>query len=349
MKRRATVIPDNLRMHPTSSSYCLQRGLQRCQQRGPQRRPLCSLFGLLLALMLAACQSTPPLPVAPLSQPVPPVVLAPPALPPPLPKPPRIGLALGGGAARGFAHIGVIQVLEEAGIKPDLVVGTSAGSLVAAMYASGKTGHEMAVLAQTLDEGGITDWAFPTRGLIRGEALARYVREQTGGRTIEQMKLPLGIVATDLDSGTGILFQRGDTGSAVRASSAVPAVFQPVRIGTREYVDGGLVSPVPVRFARQMGAELVIAVDISSPPDGNATGDVMKMLLQTFAIMGKSINQFELRDADVVLRPVLQGVASADFTARLKALQAGREVALRQLPELKARIATMTLRSVRPD
>jgi NTE family protein len=98
-----------------------------------------------------------------------------------------------------------------------------------------------------------------------------------------------------------------------------------------------------------MGAELVIAVDISSPPEGNATGDVMKMLLQTFAIMGKSINQFELRDADIVLRPVLVGVSSADFTARMRAIQAGRDAALRLLPELKAKIATLTLRGQRPD
>ncbi|HLL11082.1 MAG TPA: patatin-like phospholipase family protein [Rubrivivax sp.] len=264
---------------------------------------------------------------------------------PPIVKPalrlPRIGLALGGGAARGFAHIGVIQVLEEAGIRPDLVVGTSAGSLVAALYASGKTAVEMAALAQGMDEGSITDWSFPARGLIRGEALARYVREHTGGRTIEQMRLPLGIVATDLDSGAGILFQRGDTGAAVRASSAVPAVFQPVRIGNREYVDGGLVSPVPVRFARQMGAEMVIAIDISTNPDGNATGDVMKMLLQTFAIMGRSIIQFELREADVVLRPLMSGVSSADFAARGRALQAGREVATRLLPELRAKITAL--------
>src|SRR5438309_10241922 len=117
------------------------------------------------------------------------------------------------------------------------------------------------------------------------------------------MKVPLGIVATDLDSGQPILFQRGDTGLAVRASSAVPAVFQPVRIGTREYVDGGLVSPVPVRFARQMGAELVIAVDISAAPEGAPTGDPMRMLLQTFAIIGRSINSFELPATEVGLRP----------------------------------------------
>jgi NTE family protein len=297
-------------------------------------------------VLLSACQTTPP-PTAPpvvtppvVAVPLPPPVVAP---PPRAPTPPRIGLALGGGAARGFAHIGVIQVLEEAGIRPDLVVGTSAGSLVAALYASGKSGSEMATLALAMDESAITDWSFPGRGLIRGEALARYVREHTGGRTIERMRLPLGIVATDLDNGAAILFQRGDTGAAVRASSAVPAVFQPVRIGEREFVDGGLVSPVPVRFARQMGAELVIAVDISSPPDGAATSDLFKMLLQTFAIMGRSINQFELQGADLVLRPALAGVTSADFNARAKAIQAGRDVALRQLPELRARIAKLSL------
>ncbi|MDE2614176.1 MAG: patatin-like phospholipase family protein [Burkholderiales bacterium] len=258
------------------------------------------------------------------------------------PKPPRIGLALGGGAARGFAHIGVIQVLEEAGIRPDLVVGTSAGSLVAALYASGKGGQELAAIALTMDEGALTDWSFPGRGVIRGEALARYVREQTGGRPIEQMKLPLGIVATDLDSGNAIVFRRGDTGTAVRASSAVPAVFQPVRIGAREYVDGGLVAPVPVRFARDMGAELVLAVDIATPPAGGATADVLDLLLQTFSIMARSVSRFELAEADVVVEPALVGVSSTDFTSRLRAIRAGREAAHRMLPALRARIAALS-------
>jgi len=258
------------------------------------------------------------------------------------PRPPRIGLALGGGAARGFAHIGVIQVLEENGIKIDYVTGTSAGSLVAALYASGKSGSALAAMADNMDESAFTDWAFPGRGLIRGEALAKFVRENTGGRSIENMRVPLGIVATDLDNGQPILFQIGDPGVAVRASSAVPAVFTPVRIGSREYVDGGLVSPVPVRFARQMGAELVIAVDISAIPDGNATGDPMRMLLQTFAIMGRSINTFELREADVVMRPKLAGVSGADFSARKRSIQAGREVATTMLADLKARIAAKT-------
>ena len=255
---------------------------------------------------------------------------------------PRICLALGGGAARGFAHIGVIQVLEEAGIKPHCVAGTSAGSLVAALYAYGRNGTDLARLALRMDESAITDWSFPARGVIRGEALARYVRQQTGGKLIEQMAMPLGIVATDLDSGQGVLFRRGDLGQAVRASSAVPAVFQPVRINNREYVDGGLVSPVPVRYAREMGADFVIAVDISTQPEGQPTNDAFSLLLQTFSIMGRSINQFELREADLVVRPALAGVGSADFTARQRAIQAGRQAALAQLNALKDKLRAWT-------
>lgn len=299
-------------------------------------------LALAFSLALAACQTAPVTSTQPV---VPGPAIAPPpeaVAPKPPPKLPKIGLALGGGAARGFAHIGVIQVLEENGIHPDLVVGTSAGSLVAALYASGKNGAALSLLAESMDETTITDWSFPARGLIRGDALARYVRDATGNRPIEKMPLSLGIVATDLDSGAAILFQMGDTGLAVRASSAVPAVFQPVKIGTREYVDGGLVSPVPVRFAKQMGAEVVIAVDISATPEGNPTGDPMRMLLQTFAIMGRSINSFELREADVVLRPRLPGVGGADFAARKRSIQAGRDAALALLLQLKASIAAKT-------
>jgi NTE family protein len=309
------------------------------------QRPWRQLGLALVLAALSACQTAPVVPAVvtpPVVVPLPPdpMASAPLVLTPP--RPPRIGLALGGGAARGFAHIGVIQVLEENGIKIDYVTGTSAGSLVAALYASGKSGSALAAMADNMDESAFTDWAFPGRGLIRGEALAKFVRENTGGRSIENMRVPLGIVATDLDNGQPILFQIGDPGVAVRASSAVPAVFTPVRIGSREYVDGGLVSPVPVRFARQMGAELVIAVDISAIPDGNATGDPMRMLLQTFAIMGRSINTFELREADVVMRPKLAGVSGADFSARKRSIQAGREVATTMLADLKARIAAKT-------
>ncbi len=287
---------------------------------------------LLLALvsLLVACTTRPPAPPA----------TEPPTAQTPVKRLPRIGLALGGGAARGFAHVGVIQVLEEAGIRPALVVGTSAGSLVAALYASGRDGAQLQLVAESMEEAAFTDWMLPifSRGMLRGEALARYVNTQVGNRLIENMALPLGIVATDLNSGAGVLFQRGDTGTAVRASSAVPSVFQPVAIAGREYVDGGLVSPVPVRYARQMGAELVLAVDISSAPEGNPAGDSLQILLQTFAIMGKSINAWELKEADLVVRPSLVGVKSADFAARRRAIESGRVAMQQLLPQLKAAI-----------
>ena len=291
------------------------------------------IFPGLLALLMVGC-ATPP-PVTP-TQPVQPALVT--------KVPPRIGLALGGGAARGFAHVGVIQVLEEAGIRPSLVAGTSAGSLVAAIYASGKTGAQLQQVAETMEEAAIADWSLQifSRGALRGEALGRYVNSQVNSRLIENMPMPLGIVATDLNTGVDTLFQRGDTGTAVRASSAVPAVFQPVKISGRDYVDGGLVSPVPVRAARKMGAELVIAVDISSPPEGNLTGGTLDILLQTFSIMGKSINTFELRDADLVVRPVLIGISSADFGARKRSIEAGRQAMLLALPQLRAAIAAKT-------
>ncbi len=258
---------------------------------------------------------------------------------------PRIGLALGGGAAKGFAHVGVIAVLEEAGLRPDYVVGTSAGSLVAALYASGKSSAELQKTAMSMEEAAITDWMLPLvgRGVFRGDALGRFVNESVGGRLIEDMRIPLGVVATDLGSGQAVLFQRGDTGTAVRASSAVPAVFVPVKINGRDYVDGGLVAPVPVRYARQMGAELVIAVDISTAPEDSATKDTLQILLQTFSIMGKSINQHELREADIVVRPSLVGLKSADFSARQRAIESGRAAMLAALPALRARLQTVVI------
>ena len=290
-------------------------------------------FGLAAMLMvLAACTTVKP-----------PEVVVQPEVPqvPAAKKIPKLGLALGGGAARGFAHIGVIQVLEENGIKPDLVVGTSAGSLVAAFYASGKTGAQLQWLADTMDESQLTDWTIPfmSRGILRGEALGRYVNSQLNGAKIEDLKMPLGIVATDLQTGDGILFRRGDIATAVRASSAVPSVFEPVRIGNKDYVDGGLVSPVPVRSARQMGADIVIAVDISSRPEDAKTSDMLKVLLQTFSIMGKSISQLEMAQAEVVVRPALPDVGSAEFTARQKSIEAGRAAMRLALPALKAALA----------
>ena len=290
------------------------------------------------SVLLGACNTVPSQTIPSTTTPTLPPAVAQPK------RPPKVGLALGGGAARGFAHVGVILALEEAGIKVDMVAGTSAGSLVAAIYASGKTGAQLQTVAEGMEEAAISDWTLPFfgRGMLRGDALARYVNLQVNNKLVESMTIPLGIVATDLRTGQGVLFQRGDTGAAVRASSAVPSVFNPVKIGAAEYVDGGLVSPVPVRYARQMGADVVIAVDISSAPEGNLADNQLQILLQTFAIMGKSINNFELKDAELVVRPALVGVKGGDFSAKRRAIDAGKLAMQQMVPQLRALIEAKT-------
>ncbi|WP_296752604.1 patatin-like phospholipase family protein [Thiobacillus sp.] len=285
-----------------------------------------SLSLLLLAALLSACATPPPAP------PIPP--------PAPLSKPPlKIALALGGGAARGFAHIGVIKALEAQGIVPDMVVGTSAGSVVGALYASGMSGFELQNLALTMQENMLADWTLPNRGVLKGEALQDFINLKVKGLTIQKMPKPLGVVATDLQSGEKVLFRRGDTGMAVRASSAVPGVFQPVEISGRDYVDGGLTSPVPAQVARSMGADFVIAVDISSVSRRGKLSGTLDVLLQTFAIMGHTISSHELEDADVVIRPQTGAVSSTDFEDRHLAILEGEKAAAAVMPELKARLA----------
>ena len=266
-----------------------------------------------------------------------------PTLYPPKPEvrlvPPKIALALGGGAARGFAHIGVIKALEAHGIVPDIVVGTSSGSLVGALYAGGYGGFDLQRVALQLDDTVIADWSLPDRGFIKGEALQNFVNRAVQDRPLEKLNRPFATVATDLQSGAAMVFRTGNTGMAVRASSSVPGVFQPVAINGHEYVDGGLVSPVPVRAARGMGAELVIAVYISNNPRLGKTKDSIDVMLQTFAIMGQSIAGYELAEADVVIRPDTGAVRGTDFDSRHLAIMAGEKAGLAAIAAIKQKIA----------
>ena len=286
---------------------------------------------MLSALLLGACALKAPAPVV--------APAAPPVAAAPKPKP-KIALALGGGAARGFAHIGVIKILEQNGIVPDFIVGTSAGSLVGALYAGGFDGFALQRLALTMDEGVLADWSISgiTKGVLKGELLEAYVNDRLQGRAIEKLAKPLGVVATDLATGEAVVFRAGNTGIAVHASSAVPGAFRPVRIAGREYVDGGLTHPVPVRAARAMGADIVIAVDVSQNPRNSRPDDIASILLQTFAIMGRSISRAELTGADIVIRP--QATSSGtDFAARHEVILEGERAALAVLPQLRERLA----------
>jgi NTE family protein len=283
---------------------------------------------LFVALLSACAAPPPPAPTPPIATPV------------VTPKPPlKIALALGGGAARGFAHIGVIKALEAQGIVPDIVVGTSAGSVVGALYASGMSGFDLQKVALQMEEDMVTGWGLPNRGVLTCEKLQTFINQKVGNRTIQQMPRPLGVPATDLQSGELVLFRRGDTGMAVCASSAVPGVFQPVEISGRDYVDGGLTSPVPAQSARAMGADFVIAVDISNVVRPDRLTGTLDVLLQTFSIMGHAISRHELEDADMVIRPKTAAVSSTDFQGRHLAIMEGEKAAAAIMPELKARLA----------
>ena len=258
------------------------------------------------------------------------------------PQPPvKVGIALGGGAAKGFAHIGVIKMLEANGFAPAVVSGTSAGSVVGALYASGMNAFEMQEKAVALDEAKIRDLQWSSGGLLQGQKLEDYVNEQVRRKPLEQMAKPFVAVATRLEDGERTVFARGNTGQAVRASSSVPGVFQPVTIGKYHFVDGGIVSPVPVDAARQLGADIVIAVDISNKARGQSPGDMLGTLGQSIAIMGQKLGQAELARADVIIRPQVLDIGSADFSQRTNAILEGEKAALAVMPQIRERIAQL--------
>ncbi len=251
----------------------------------------------------------------------------------------RIGIALGGGAAKGFAHIGVIKMLEANGYQPEVVSGTSAGSVVGALYASGMDAFAMQKTAFSLDEAEIRDVSLFSGGLVKGQKLQDYVNQLVGGKSIERMRKPFAAVATQLETGERTVFVRGNTGQAVRASSSIPGVFEAVPIGKFHYVDGGVVSPVPVDAARQLGADIVVAVDISSKASGKNPGSVLGNINQSITIMGQKLGALELARADVVIRPSVNEIGPADFEQRNNAIMEGERAALAAMPQIRAKVA----------
>ncbi len=289
----------------------------------------------LVLLVLSACAAQPPLE----PKPVPEKKAAEPVKAPSVEAvKPKLALVLGGGAVRGFAHIGVIKVLEAQGIVPDMVVGTSAGSVVGALYAAGFSGFELQKIAFKLEEDSVGDWTIPDRGFIKGEALQGFINKSVQNKPIEKLKKPYAAVATDLQSGEMAVFSKGNTGMAVRASSSVPGLFQPVTINGHDYVDGGLVSPVPVNAARTLGADVIVAVDISGKPKYRKVEGVTDVLLQTFGIMGQVISRRDLQDADVVIQPNTGSVGPADFAKKHEVILEGEKAAQAALPVIRQKL-----------
>lgn len=258
----------------------------------------------------------------------------------PMPHHPVIAIALGGGATRGFAHVGVLNALQRNGITPDIVVGTSAGAVVGVLYAGGIRGRQLDNVALQLQRDQIVDWTLSGRGFIRGELLQQYVNNYLDNRPIEQLQTVFAATATELAKGELVVFTRGNAGAAVRASSSIPGLVSPVTIDGHDYVDGGLVSKVPARVARQLGADIVIAVDVSRPPSEHEPLDsTFTVMQQALAIMSQAVVAQDLPQADVLIQPELGVMSMNDFDMRQKAIDAGEKAALAVMDKIKKLIA----------
>ncbi|NWF76741.1 MAG: patatin-like phospholipase family protein [Nitrospirae bacterium] len=253
----------------------------------------------------------------------------------PPPKPAKIAVVLGAGASKGFAHIGVLKVLESNKVPIHMIVGTSAGSFVGALYAYGFSAFELQKLSFSIQKDDVFDLTLPDNGFIKGEKLEAYINHILRDTTMERLRIPFYAVATDIQSGKEVVFGSGNTGTAVRASCSIPGIFRPPVISGRMYVDGGVVSPVAVEAARRLGADIVIAVDISGDVTSSAPSGTIETILQSINIMYSKLSAIQLAKADVVIQPKVGYIGSADFSKRHEAVLEGEKAALKALPKLQ--------------
>jgi NTE family protein len=298
--------------------------------RGRARRHRRTAAPLVLALLALACRTARP----PAAAEVPPAPFDEAG--------PCVALVLGGGSARGFAHVGAISALEEAHVPIELVVGTSVGSLVGGLYASGLGGARLEEAARDLQRGDFFDFyvwtAFTGLGLAPGNSLRAFVERHAGDRTIEGLPRPFVAVAVDLLTGDEVILETGSLADAIRASTAIPGVFEPFRDGDRLLVDGGVRNNLPVDVARARGADVVIAVDVSAVPSRVPLDNAVDVLLRAIEIVFDANADDQAKDADVVVRPDVGAIPPLDFGARREAIEAGRAATRAALPEIEAAI-----------
>lgn len=255
---------------------------------------------------------------------------------------PKIALVLGGGAARGFAHVGVIRALEQEKIPIDMIVGTSVGSLIGAIYAYDANSFELEWTAFSLEKDDLFDYGILTAitgmGAAKGDKLEEFVKSKVPVQNIENLKLPFAAVATDLNRGTRVVLDRGPVAKAVRASSAIPGVFNPVDYQGRLLVDGGVIDNIPISVARERGADLVIAVDISENVVNYNITNLVDVMLQAVAIMASENVKYKRKEADVLISPAVGNVGMLDFSQKKRCMQAGIEAAQKAMPEIKEKI-----------
>lgn len=257
---------------------------------------------------------------------------------------PVVALVLGSGGKRGFAHVGVLKVLAAAGVKPDLVVGTSVGAMVGALYAAGLSQEELQRAAEEFDPRMLTEPVIGGRyivgrGFFSSERIQRFVNRHVGNRPIESLPVAFAAVATDAQTGEVMVFNSGDAGMAVRASATQPVLFEPVRIEGRDYVDGGLVAPVPVGVARRLGADRIIAVNVAFAPEEMPLNHPLDMAWQTMQIMGATLNRAARQEADVLIEPDLRGLSDWSAFERRLVIERGEQATRAVLPLIRSLLA----------
>lgn len=253
----------------------------------------------------------------------------------PASRPPKTALVLGGGGCRGYGHIGVLRVLERERLKPDLLVGSSVGSLVGAFYAAGIPVEKIERFGRRMKHNTLRDWIFPKLGVFGGSGIRRFVVERVGERAIESLPRRLAVVATDLRDGAVTILERGDLGRAVQASSSAPGLLEPVRIGSRLLVEGNLSAAVPVDAAKQLGATRVVAVDVTFPPEQADLGDPFDALYQGFSILTRKLALEERRRADLVIEPNLPEHNDMSQQTVSALIDAGERAGRAALPALR--------------
>jgi NTE family protein len=247
---------------------------------------------------------------------------------------PKIGLALGSGGARGFAHLGVIKVLEEEQIPIDYIAGSSMGALVAALYASGLGSARLQRLARAFRRNDYIDFTIPKMGLIGGKKIKEFIRLVTKGKKIEELHIPIAIVATDLQRCEKVVFHSGDVAEAVRASISIPGIFVPEIVNGRMLVDGGVIDRIPISVAREMGADIVIGVDVSHVKIDADIASIFDVILQSLDILQDELVRHREIVSDVMIRPRVEQYNSRAFTHTDEIIRIGEEETRKQLPKI---------------
>lgn len=246
----------------------------------------------------------------------------------------KIAVVLGAGASKGFAHIGVLKVLESHKVPVHIVVGTSVGSFIGSLYAYGYSPYELQTIALGIQKNDIADYIIPDNGFIKGEKLENFVNVRVKYTPMEKFKIPFYAVATNIQNGEEMIFGRGNPGKAVRASCSLPGIFNPVRIGDKYYVDGGVVNPLAADVARRFGADVVISVNISSSVETPPPKATVDTIMQAVDIMYSRIASQHLKHSDIVIRPKVGHIGSSDFSKRHEAIMEGEKATTEAMPAI---------------